>query len=256
MRLSIFSEKTKMRRINILLAALFFLTSLTSVGQKTKKVKVQHKNPWFVEEYYVLKKDKNVRHGSYQKFGFKNSLLISGFYKNNTKDSLWTSYFRGDNKVKSQGSYLNDKRIGIWEFYNHKSELVQKYDFDRDSLIYFTPEEKEFEIVTENGIVKTKLDSPPLFIGGVGEASESIFENLEYPVLAAEQGISGVVYISFFIDAEGNPKDYEIEKGIGGGCDEAALRTIKLLPNTWVPGYLNGKPVTTKFIFPIRFQLG
>ena len=272
-----------MRKMNIFLVAIFVLTTVTAVGQETKKVRIEHKNPWYAEVYFVLKKDKNVKQGNYQKLGYKDCLVIDGYYKDNKKDSLWTEYFWRTEIIKSQGSYRNDKKTGIWieyhlvgdknelkskgdyiedvrkviwEFYDRKSELFQKYDFDNNKLVYFKPDDKEYEIKTENGIVKTKLDSPPLFIGGDSEASEAILNaKINYPNIAKEKGTSGTVYISFFIDTNGKAIDHKVETGIGDGCDEEALRVVKQIPNNWLPGYLNGQPVLTKYLYPINFRL-
>lgn len=162
----------------------------------------------------------------------------------------------GEQALSSKGNYAKGIRKGIWEFYNNKSELVQKYDFDNSKLIYFKPNDKEYVIKTDSGLVKTKLDSPPTFIGVDSETSESTAEvKINYPNIAKENGTSGTVYISFFIDTNGKAVDYAVETGIGDGCDEEALRVVKQLPSNWIPGFLNGKPVVTKYIYPINFIL-
>jgi protein TonB len=43
-------------------------------------------------------------------------------------------------------------------------------------------------------------------------------------------------------------------KGIGGGCDEEALRVIKSMP-AWKPGKQNGKTVPVQYNLPIKFTL-
>ena len=49
------------------------------------------------------------------------------------------------NTLKSRGDYVEDIKKGIWEFYDHKSELIQKYDFDNSKLVYFKPDDKKYE---------------------------------------------------------------------------------------------------------------
>ncbi len=70
-----------------------------------------------------------------------------------------------------------------------------------------------------------------------------------------ENNISGTVLVSFFIDLDGKAVDYKIEEGIGGGCDEEAIRVAKLIPNNWIPGLLDSKPVKVKYTLPINFSL-
>jgi len=44
-------------------------------------------------------------------------------------------------------------------------------------------------------------------------------------------------------------------RGIGGGCDEEAVRVVNLMPK-WIPGKQNGKTVRVLFNMPIYFRLG
>ena len=255
-------------------------------AQDIKKVKEEHKNPWYIEEYNVLKSNDKVKYGNYKKIGYKNCLLMNGYYKNDKKDSIWTEYFWRTKIIKKQGGYENDKktglwveyykigkknklnnkgeykegeRFGVWEFYNREGELVQKYDYDTKELIYFKPDkiaDKEYEIKTTNGNKKIPLDRPPIYIGGYQEASKAMSNaNLKYPIEAKENETSGTVWISFFVDINGKAINHQVEKSIGDGCDEEALRVVKEIPNNWLPGLLDGKPVIAKYLFPVKFVL-
>jgi hypothetical protein len=242
-----------------ILTTLVTLTTLTVLAQDTKKITEKHKNPWYTEEYYVLKSDKKVRHGNYKKLGYKDCLVINGYYKNNKKDSTWTEYLWRTDIIESQGNYKDGDRVGVWEFYNREAELIQKYNFDTKELLYFKPDkeaDKEHEVKTAKGIEKIKLDTPPMFIGGQDEAGETLLDaRIRYPNEAKEKGISGTVWISFFVDENGIAVDHQVKEGIGGGCDEESLRLVKEVPNNWLPGQLNGQPVTAKYLFPVNFVL-
>ncbi len=76
-----------------------------------------------------------------------------------------------------------------------------------------------------------------------------------YPERAKKAGISGTVYINFYIDKDGVPKGFKILKGIGGGCDEAAIEAIKSY-GAWSPPEQRGKPVKQGFNFPVKFKIG
>jgi protein TonB len=78
---------------------------------------------------------------------------------------------------------------------------------------------------------------------------------LRYPVRARENKVQGKVYIGFIVEKNGSLSDFKVVRGIGGGCDEEAIRVLKLSP-IWKPGYANGKPVRTSYTLPITFQLG
>lgn len=78
--------------------------------------------------------------------------------------------------------------------------------------------------------------------------------NLVYPVQAREIGVTGKVWVNFVVDENGKIIDAKILKGIGYGCDEEALRVIKMMPN-WKPGMFQGKPVKVSFNQPITFAM-
>src|SRR6185437_8917181 len=78
--------------------------------------------------------------------------------------------------------------------------------------------------------------------------------NLRYPALALDAGVSGKVIVNFIIDEEGKIEKTTILKGVGYGCDEEALRVIKLMLK-WHPGIKNGKPTRATFNQAIVFRL-
>jgi protein TonB len=56
------------------------------------------------------------------------------------------------------------------------------------------------------------------------------------------------------VDKDGKIRDAKVLRGIGGGCDEEAIRVVKAMP-AWKPGKQRGKPVTVQYNLPIRFTL-
>jgi protein TonB len=94
----------------------------------------------------------------------------------------------------------------------------------------------------------------PSFPGGDSERLKFLSKNIRYPQQAAENGIQGPVYISFVVKTSGILADVKILQGIGGGCDEEAIRVVKKMPR-WNPGYLNGKKVAVLFNMKIDFRL-
>ena len=78
--------------------------------------------------------------------------------------------------------------------------------------------------------------------------------NIQYPQLAKVSGIKGTVVVQFVVERDGSVSNVKIERGIGGGCDEEAIRVIKAMP-LWKPGKQNGKPVRVSLKIPIVFNL-
>ena len=54
---------------------------------------------------------------------------------------------------------------------------------------------------------------------------------------------------------EGKTIDYKVEQGIGGGCDEEALRVVKLIPNNWIAAVKDNQYVSSKYTFPVSFTM-
>lgn len=79
-------------------------------------------------------------------------------------------------------------------------------------------------------------------------------KNLHYPALAREMEISGKVIVQFVVGKQGEISNIKVLRGIGGGCDEEAVRVIKEMPK-WSPGILHGKFVPVIFTLPITFKL-
>lgn len=94
----------------------------------------------------------------------------------------------------------------------------------------------------------------PQYPGGYEALIEYLISHLNYPKDAKEQGLQGQVVISFVIEENGEVSSAKIIKGIGGGCDEEALRVIELMPD-WQPAYKDGSPIRVLFNMPITFKL-
>lgn len=105
----------------------------------------------------------------------------------------------------------------------------------------------------EMGICDVVKDDPE-FVGGIDSLYRYLAENIHYPEQAKEEGIQGRVYVRFVIEADGSVADVEVLRGIGGGCDEEALRVVKAMPK-WKPGTVDGKPVRMQYNLPIVFRL-
>ncbi|MFN9326632.1 MAG: energy transducer TonB [Flavobacteriales bacterium] len=94
----------------------------------------------------------------------------------------------------------------------------------------------------------------PEFPGGKEALFAYLGKNLKYPEQAVEEGIEGVVYVTFVVEVDGSITGVKVLRGIGGGCDEEAVRVVRSMPN-WTPGMQAGKPVRVKYNLPIRYKL-
>jgi len=100
----------------------------------------------------------------------------------------------------------------------------------------------------------TYVEQMPEFPGGQAAIAEYLYKNLRYPEMAKENNIQGRVSVKFVVNEEGNVSDVQVVKGIGGGCDEEAVRVVKKMPS-WKAGKQNGRAVKVWYTLPITFKL-
>lgn len=69
----------------------------------------------------------------------------------------------------------------------------------------------------------------PEYPGGKKAFQEFIRKNLKYPKEALEKKIEGTVHVKYRVDGRGKVIETEVTHGLGYGCDEEAIRVVKLL---------------------------
>ena len=94
----------------------------------------------------------------------------------------------------------------------------------------------------------------PEFPGGEESRIQYLAQNIIYLLAAAQNGIEGIVYVSFLVENKGEVRNVKILRSIGRGCDQEAERVVKRMPK-WKPGTQNGKPVNVLFNMPIYYVL-
>ena len=105
------------------------------------------------------------------------------------------------------------------------------------------------------GKIFTIVEEMPQFPGG-GEAAliKYLQNNIKYPAMARENGIEGIVYVTFVVDKDGKVKDAKSLRGKGAGLDDEALRVVRSMPD-WKPGKQNGRSVAVQYNLPVNFKL-
>lgn len=114
-------------------------------------------------------------------------------------------------------------------------------------------------IEVEEKVVEEKKEEAPTYFVAVEEMPEpiggisAIQQKIEYPEIAKRAGVEGKVYVLAFVDEDGNVTGAKIIKGIGAGCDEAALDAVR--KTKFKPGKQRGTPVKVQVSIPIVFKL-
>ena len=105
-----------------------------------------------------------------------------------------------------------------------------------------------------NDKVLEKAEVMPEFPGGEQAMMKFVSENVQYPEKAKEKEISGRVLVGFIVEKDGSVNEVKIVQGIGGGCDEEAVRVVKAMPK-WKPGKQDGKTVRVSYTMPFFFKM-
>lgn len=108
------------------------------------------------------------------------------------------------------------------------------------------PQEEEEEEEPEIFVI---VEEMPELIGGL----TGLQKRIKYPEIAKKAGVEGRVYVQFVVDEQGNVHDPVVTRGIGAGCDEAAIKAI--MDAKFTPGKQRGKPVKVKMSLPVTFKL-
>lgn len=160
---------------------------------------------------------------------------------NGTIDRL--SIHKSNNSVVD--SIVIDETIK-WKF---KPGIRKGKEVNSIYILNFTIDTKSESASVIESSFYVAVEIMPEPIGGL----KAIQEKIVYPEIAKRAGIEGKVYVQAFIDENGNVVSAKILKGIGAGCDEAALNAVK--ETKFTPGKQRGKPVKTQVSIPIMFKL-
>jgi protein TonB len=102
----------------------------------------------------------------------------------------------------------------------------------------------------------TIVEESPEFPGGAAAMMKYIQQNIQFPAIAREAGISGKCFLKFVVNEDGKIGNVEVLKGVPGcaDCDKEAIRVVRSMPN-WKPGKMTGRAVKVYFNLPISFKV-
>lgn len=177
-----------------LLLVFLFLFCNTLTAQKTKLKRIAFgKTKIIKEEYHVLKKDKKIKHGEYTSFYLNGKVKEKGQYKNNQKDGKWLAYHK-DGSLNEVQHY----------------QLGQKVEIEEPPL-------KEYSVPKRFSKCYNSEIKPLVYVP------------IYYPPLAREEGIQGVVELSYVFGENCSLEEIKVVKSVDYGCDEEAIKVIKKL---------------------------
>lgn len=99
-----------------------------------------------------------------------------------------------------------------------------------------------------------ELHEAPRYKDGNDRLIQLINEQMHYPAKAINNNIEGTVQVSFKVEKNGAVYDFKVLKGIGYGCEEELINTIKRLGG-WIPGIENGRLLVMDQTVSVEFKL-
>ena len=164
----------------------------------------------------------------------------------------WKEYAKGVfDGAYIEGNVVDGVEVGEWRGRRNDSITITR-EYKNGVVISFKAFDKSGKEIDEQTI--KAVESPPAFPGGLDAFAKFLDSTLRYPGLAKREGIQGRVIVSFVIEKDGSVTDIKVVRGVGDGCDEEAVRVMRLSPH-WTPGIQNGKPVRVAYTVPIAFTL-
>ena len=110
---------------------------------------------------------------------------------------------------------------------------------------------EEYEAPEEVFII---VEEMPMYPGGEEALYEYIYSTIQYPAVALENQISGMVIVRFAVTYQGNVDQATVLRGVDPSLDSEAIRVVEALPK-WRPGKQAGQPVNVWYVVRIQFQL-
>ncbi|HTE00190.1 MAG TPA: TonB family protein [Mucilaginibacter sp.] len=159
-----------------------------------------------------------------------------------------TTYYYDNGKKNFEGTYINNKRDGIWNFYFYSGSISATVKFNDDQSIkekYFTPTGQSLK-----DSIPTEHD--PNYVGGIEAVYKYVSANFIYPKELSKENIHGKIVVGFTISREGHVNDVHISKSLNEYLDKEAIRVISQMPD-WSPGVQFNRPVDVKYIIPLTF---
>lgn len=130
---------------------------------------------------------------------------------------------------------------------------IEDSEVDEDTQIEFVEISSEEEDIDETVIFQI-VETMPSFPGGEAAMMRFLSDNIDYPTIAQENGISGRVYVNFVVGKSGEISQVKVVRGVDPALDQEAVRVVNKMPK-WNPGQQRGKAVNVSFMLPINFVL-
>ena len=162
-----------------------------------------------------------------------------------------------DNEVNREDEILSQDEIeqtnrafGQTNVDNGQDDRTQ-FQTAVDEVVVEKKEENPKEVKEE---IHTLVEQMPQFPGGDAALMKYLSSHINYPTMAAENGVQGKVILQFVVEKDGRVGEVKIARSVDKDLDKEAIRVVKSLPK-FTPGRQNGYPVRVWYTLPVNFKL-
>lgn len=244
------------------LIMLLSLITISSCSQELKTIKGNLYNG--TEIYSVLQSNPKIKHGEYKVLSNTppHAKIEQGEYINGKKEGEWIKWYVRQNhipKIKTQGKYLNDIKVGVWSYYTSNGDVIQKYDFDKNQIIENIEcnTNEKYSVKRADETIEMNLDCPPTIIGGISALAMelNLFIIRKNPFENGLKGLNINETLSFYINEKGSIEDiYYTGKDKNNKLNELIIEFISRDNHQWIPAILNEQKVNAKIEIPITLK--
>ena len=207
----------------ITLFTILLLYLNTGFAQETV-VRKHHLTDQITERISVLKSDKSTRQGIYQAVTEKNIAVASG-------------------------NFDNDKKVGVWHFYDLQGHLLQNYDYTKKTLLFEAPEDttSSLRYFVDKTLTDSDRTAKPIKAGGryFGYIPYLKVFKLPNDLMGISRNVSYAV-IELLVSPGGRLADFKVH--LFSGLNYHRVFTMSTdMPNEedkiFTPATLNGEPI-------------
>lgn len=211
--------------------------------------------------------------------------VCHGQYKDNAKEGEWKYFYYENDSLFAQGNYRKSERDGLWKFWHLSGELQSemRYQdgilhgdfkwFDEEGTLNYRGNYEDGFLTFDEKLIDDKWVtnyegqfSDAYLVGCEGISNDErktctdkkimdyLYDNIEYPSLAKQQAVEGLAVFRIVLDSRANIVKVIPMRGLSNSITIECMRLLMNLPDM-SPATLEGKPVETSFVIPMRFRI-
>ena len=131
---------------------------------------------------------------------------------------------------------------------------VQAYPHATKYGIMTPPEKSTSKLPGVRDLIYRSVEQMPQFPGGEAALMKYLQSHINYPPMAAQNNIQGIVIVQMVIEQTGQVGEVKVVRSVDNDLDKEAIRVCKSLPKC-TPGRQNGQAAAVWYTLPVSFKL-